>query len=169
MSEPYRFCPRCATPLEPRMRGGRSRATCGACGFIHYRNPAVGVAVLVRDDSGRALLVRRAPGQTRAGLWCVPCGYVEWGEEVRDAARREVLEETGLEVRLGEVVFVASNSHDRAALTVGIWFAGEVSGGTLGASDDADEVGWFPVDALPPLAFPTDAALFEALGRAAAS
>jgi ADP-ribose pyrophosphatase YjhB (NUDIX family) len=72
-------------------------------------------------------------------------------------------EETGLVVEVGEAVFVASNFHDPGKLTVGIWFAGTVTGGTLEAGDDADDAGYFPLDELPPLAFETDVALLDSL------
>ena len=58
--------------------------------------------------------------------------------------------------KIGEVVFVASNFHDPAKLTVGVWFAGTVVGGALQAGDDAEEADWFSLDALPDLAFETD-------------
>lgn len=123
----------------------------------------MGVAVLVRDPSGRVLMVKRAEGATQPGLWSIPAGYMDYGEEVREAAARELEEETGLEAEVGEVVFVASNFHDPAKLTVGIWFEGNVVGGNLEAGDDAAEVGWFSLDELPPLAFETDETLFEQL------
>lgn len=159
-SEPV-FCDRCAARLLVASADGRPRRHCPGCGRIVYRNPAVGVAVVLRD--GRyVLLGRRARGRY-AGLWCVPCGYVEWDEDVRAAASRELREETGLEVRVGAVLAVHSNFHDRARQTVGVWFSGEIVGGTLVPGDDLDALAYLPLDAPPPLAFPTDAEVLATL------
>lgn len=125
----------------------------------------MGAAVVVFNDDGRLLMVRRGRGASRSGLWSIPAGFVDYGEEIRTAAARELLEETGLIADVGDVVFVASNFHDPAKLTVGIWFAGTVTGGTLEAGDDADAVGWFDLGNLPPLAFDTDAAFIEGLRK----
>ncbi len=163
MSE-YKFCPRCGGSLQLQQRGDGPRPVCPGCGFILYRNPAVGVAVILIQDA-QILLGRRARGEYR-GHWCIPCGYVEWGEEVRDATRREFQEETGLEVAVGEVYAVHSNFHNPQSLTVGIWFSGTVTGGSLQAGDDLDRAQYFPLDALPqPLAFPTDELVLEKLRR----
>jgi len=119
---------------------------------------------VVWDDAGRILLIKRAEGATQPGLWAIPAGYVDYGEDVRQAAARELQEETGLIADVGEVVWVASNFHDPAKLTVGIWFAGTITGGKLAAGDDADEAEFFATDQLPPLAFDTDAAYLRSLG-----
>jgi ADP-ribose pyrophosphatase YjhB (NUDIX family) len=146
----------CTGRLEPMRRSGKMRMGCPDCGWIHFRDPAVGAAVLVRDEQARVLMVRRGPTSSQPGLWCIPCGYVDYGEDVRAAAARELLEETGLEAEIGAVIQVLSNTHDPAKLTIGIWFEGVATGGMLKAGDDAVEVGWFAPDELPPLAFETD-------------
>lgn len=163
----FTFCPHCATRLEARDVFGKARKACPACDFVHFRNPGVGAAVIVRDAGGRLLLVKRGPGVSRPGFWAIPAGYVDYGEEIRAAAARELREETGLIADVGDVVWVASNFHDPAKLTVGIWFEGTVTGGTLRAGDDAISAGFFPLDELPPLAFETDVAYLRSLGFAA--
>ena len=160
------FCQACGTALDRTLVFGRSRGTCPACGRIDFRNPAVGVAVVLRDGDGRLLLVKRAPGMTQAGRWCVPAGYMDYGEDVREAAARELREETGLVAEVGEPLFVASNFHDPAKLSVGIWFEGRLTGGELQAGDDAVDAGWFALDELPDLAFETDEALIERMTAA---
>jgi len=120
------------------------------------RYPAVGVAVIIRGEGGTVLLGRRTRGR-RGALWCIPCGRVEWDEDVRDAALRELSEETGLTAELGTVYAVHSNFHDPDRQTVGVWFDGRVTGGELHCADgELDQLGYFDPAAPPPLAFPTD-------------
>lgn len=162
------FCPDCGGALFFDYRGGEQPPTCPVCGFRRVRYPTVGVAVVIRDDDGRVLLGRRANG-TYAGLWCIPCGRLEWDEDVRAGAIRELFEETGLVVSADEVVAVHSNFHESERQTVGIWFAGVVQGGELRPADgEMSELGYFDPAAPPPLAFPTDGVVLEQLSRGAA-
>ncbi len=158
----YFYCPKCGGALEYRMHDERQRLTCQSCGYIFYENPIVGVAAIVFNERGEILLGRRNWGDYQ-GLWCIPCGYLEYDEDVFDGAKREFLEETGLTINIVKLFAVLSNFHDPARHTVGIWFLAEVIAGTPVAGDDLDMVGYFALDNVPPLAFPTDRTVIEML------
>jgi 8-oxo-dGTP diphosphatase len=153
-----RFCPDCGTALSFDV----VPAACPTCGYRRIRMPYVGVAIVIRDDSGSVLMGRRAHG-AHAGKWCIPCGRLDWDEDVRAGAIRELLEETGLEVTADEVIAVHSNFHPPDALhdedrhAVGVWFAGRVTNGTLHCADgELTELAYFDPADPPELAFPTD-------------
>jgi ADP-ribose pyrophosphatase YjhB (NUDIX family) len=154
------YCSQCGGKLIPAA-GKIVRLKCARCQAVAYENPIVGVAGMVFDPKGRILLVRRSQKATYAGLWCIPCGYVEYDEDVRAAAVRELEEETGLLVRPARVFSVHSNFHNPAQHTVGIWFLCDVLSGQIQPGDDADRAEWFSPDAPPPLAFPTDKSVLD--------
>ncbi len=151
MEQEIEFCPRCGTSVTQAESFGRRRPTCPRCGWIYFADPKVAAAVLVEKD-GRVLLVRRGNEPFR-GLWTLPAGFVDAGEDPARAAERECFEETGLRVRTTRVLDIfAGREHPRGADFV-IVYRAEVLNGTLRADDDADRVEWFSRSQLPPLAF----------------
>lgn len=147
-----RFCAECGHELGEREVGGRRRPACPACGTVVFLDPKLAVAVLV-EDGGRLLLGRRGQGVASPGKWSFPAGFVDRGERVEDAARREAREETGLAVRLDALLGLYSTAGDPVVLAV---YAGTTVGGALAPADDLTELAFFPLDALPEPAFAHD-------------
>jgi ADP-ribose pyrophosphatase YjhB (NUDIX family) len=152
MTEPeFKYCPRCGTLLNHEQLYGAVRGVCPNCKWIHFVDPKVAAAVLVERE-GRVLLVRRS-GEPFRGLWTLPAGFVNRGEDPAEAAARECLEETGLVVRVTRVYdIVPGREHPRGADFIIVYLA-EVVGGELAPADDADAADWFTRGNLPPLAF----------------
>jgi 8-oxo-dGTP diphosphatase len=143
----YRFCPRCGGTLEQRLLKATEpqRLVCVRCGFVFYIDPKVAVGTIIRSQSQRLVLVRRAidPG---FGKWVFPGGYVDRGETLPVAAVREAREECGLDVRLDGLVNIYSYAGRTPVIVV---YAATAIGGTLVGDDECFEACEFEHDALP--------------------
>jgi ADP-ribose pyrophosphatase YjhB (NUDIX family) len=151
MTNIYKFCPICKEKLIERIEGGYPRLGCPKCGFVYYHNPAPAAGVLVMKD-GKLLLVKRRYEPYR-GLWVMPSGYIEYQESVSETAVREVEEEAGIRVELDGIYAVESCFDDPRGNTVLVLYRGHITGGSLKAGDDAEEVGFFAINNLPDIAF----------------
>lgn len=163
LAESVAFCPRCGARLVQQERFNQLRPVCPACDWVYFADPKVAAGVLVQRGE-TVLLVRRAIDPQR-GLWTVPAGFIDAGEDPAQAARRECLEETGLEVQItGLIDVIFGQEHPRGAHFV-IFYRGVETGGRMAAGDDVDQLGFFPLEDLPPLAFTTTARLLETARR----
>jgi 8-oxo-dGTP diphosphatase len=143
-----KHCPLCAAPLGRGEVEGRERVRCERCAFVLYENPSCASAGMVLDPRGRVLLVRRAIEPFK-GSWALPAGYQEVDEEPARTAVREVLEESGIEVEVVELidlVFVRANPVKTANLAV---FLCRATGGALRRGEDTLEAAWFEPGELP--------------------
>ena len=132
-----------------------------------------GVTALVRDEAGRVLLGQRADN----GLWALPSGISEPGEAMALSCAREVLEETGVQVEVTDLIAISTTAPitypngDRSIFVDHFFACRPVGGEAVVADDESISVGWFQVSALPePLAPATPRLLaegekFEATGR----
>jgi len=144
----WSFCPRCASAIAHEA----GRVECVACGFVHYANTVPAVSALVVDPDRGVLLARRAYAPD-AGLWDTPGGFLEEGEDPEGGLRRELIEETGLTIEIGDFVGMFSDRYgdgpDATAVLNLVWEA-RIAGGEPRAADDVSELRWFAQDALPP-------------------
>lgn len=137
-----------------RLIGDRPREVCSVCGEIFYQNPLPAAAALVLDDDRRVLLVRRGVVPNK-GMWCLPIGFAEMGETIAEAALRELHEEAGIEGRVRQLIDVDSSESEHYGDVLVVTFEVEKVSGAERAGDDAEDVGYFALDYLPALAFPS--------------
>ena len=151
LSPSYKYCFECGRSLETMFVQGQERPFCVSCDRIYFPDLKVAAAVLV-EQSGKILLVKRGI-EPHQGLWSLPAGFVDAGEDPKAAAERECLEETGLHVTVTDLLeIISGQEHLRGAHLV-ILYRAEIERGELNAADDADEVAFFHHDDLPRLAF----------------
>ncbi|MGD2081811.1 MAG: NUDIX domain-containing protein [Chromatiales bacterium] len=123
-----------------------------------YPHPAVTTDVVVftiREERLKILLIRRGAEPFR-GMWALPGGFLEIGEDLETCAKRELEEETGISGLYLEQLYTFGDPHrDPRERVISVTYFALVPSGRLElrASSDADQADWFPVDALPELAF----------------
>jgi len=119
---------------------------------MSYRNPTPTVDAILQKGS-KVLMVRRKKDPFK-GMLALPGGFVNEGETVEDAMKREVLEETSLEVEPIDILGVYSDPHrDPRKHTMTVVFVAIIIGGKEKAQDDAASLEWAELDSIERAAF----------------
>lgn len=131
----------------------RERQVCNTCGFVDYVNPKIVAGAVVEADDGRILMCRRAI-EPRSGFWTLPAGYMEQGESVAEAARREAREEACADLELIDLLGVYSIPR---ISQVQIFYRARLADPAIAAGPESAEVALYHWDAIPfdQLAFPS--------------
>ncbi|TML18022.1 MAG: NUDIX domain-containing protein [Actinobacteria bacterium] len=138
----WRFCPLCGEAIEKV----EDRAECRACGNVAYANAVPGVEAVCLDERGRILLGRRAFDPC-SGLWDLPGGFMHEDEHPLQALRREVREETALEIEPLDFLGFWLEPYDGRIVLCLAWIAR--ARGDARPGDDLVELHWFDPDGLP--------------------
>ncbi|MGQ9630627.1 MAG: NUDIX domain-containing protein [bacterium] len=119
------------------------------------------VSAVIFDDAGRVFLLKRSD----SGLWCLPGGGMQMGESVEEAMKREIREETGLEIEVIRLIGIYSKPDTFAkrgfsGSYIKLCFLCSVIGGELQLNHEGLDAKYFPIDDLPPL-FSNDGEVIE--------
>lgn len=148
------FCPACGKAVRPEIPTGDSllRYVCTHCALIHYENPKVVVGCA--PEHGDELLLCKRAIEPRYGYWTVPAGFMELGETLADAARRETREEACADVELGALYAIVDVTHARQ---VHVFFRATLPAPRFAAGEETLEARLFALDEIPwdELAFPS--------------
>ncbi|MBG93058.1 MAG: DNA mismatch repair protein MutT [Chloroflexi bacterium] len=152
-NEQIKFCPICGTTIKNRSFGHPS---CPNDHFVWYQDPKVAVGALVKKNEKLLLVKRKFP--PHINKWSYPSGFVDAGEKVEDAARREVLEETNINVEIEKLLGVYSSKNND---TIYIAYSANALDNHIVTGSESLDASWFEVNKLPSLAFKHDQKILQ--------
>ena len=153
--EKFKYCPVCGSARFV-VNNFKSKK-CEDCGFTYYANPCSATAAFIVNENDEMLVVRRAKEPAK-GTYDLPGGFCDMGETVEEGMRREIQEETGLEVQDIQYLFSSPNVYQYSGMgihTLDMDYLVRVKGGRLAiqAADDAAEAFWIPINIVNPADF----------------
>jgi ADP-ribose pyrophosphatase len=142
-SAKFLFCPQCGSPLSETLIADHLRKNCPACSFIHWGEFSLGVGGIIWQEN-KVLLVERAndPGK---GLWTIPGGYVDHGEQIYEAVKREILEETGLKTEPQSLIALWDWPGNKHMLYV-VFLMHHIGGNLLADPTEVSNLGFFTIE-----------------------
>ncbi len=144
--EKFAYCPICGSKHFV-LHSFKSKQ-CQDCGFIYFANPCAATAAFILNERGELLVVRRAKEPAK-GTLDLPGGFVDMYETAEEGMRREIKEETGLEVGEVKYLFSSPNVYQYSGLgvhTIDMDYLVHVNGDVaVKAADDASECFWIPL------------------------
>lgn len=150
----FSHCPKCGA--DRFVEDSEKSKRCEACGFVYFMNPSASTVAVIVDESDRLLVVRRSK-EPAMGTLDLPGGFCDCHETGEEGVRREVMEETGLEVVETRYLFSLPNMYQYSGLdipTLDLFFLCKVKDTTgAKAMDDAGEVLWLPWQDIKPTDF----------------
>lgn len=149
--ELFRYCPVCGS--QHFVINNFKSKKCEDCGFTYYANPCAATAAFILNDRNELLVVRRAKEPAK-GTLDLPGGFVDMYETAEEGMRREIKEETNMDIGEMEYLFSSPNVYQYSGLgvhTIDMDYLIRVSSNvTVHADDDAAECMWIPLQDVHP-------------------
>jgi len=144
----YKFCPKCRGDLIKYSEHNQVVSQCSECDFLFFQNSKPTVSALIVD--GNRLLLGKRRKEPFKGMWDVIGGFLNYGEHPYDGLKREVKEETGLDIEIEKCLgfFMDVYGKDQDS-TMNICFLCKSTGGIEKPGDDIGELRWFAKDEIP--------------------
>lgn len=131
----YKHCPKCANRLKP---SESNLLVCQKCQFHFYINPIPTNAVIIENENGEVLLVKRK-FDPKKGFWDFPGGFIHPDEEIEASTIREIKEELDVEIEIKKLIGIYPDKYLYAGInesTLNILFSAKIISGKLKADDD---------------------------------
>lgn len=145
----FTFCPRCAGKLKVYSDGSK-RFICSVCAFTLYKNPAPTVSALFIKEEN-ILLTKRAVDPQK-GYWDLPGGFLEENEHPKEGLKREMKEELGVEIIIGDLFDIVMDWYEfqgERISTLNLYYFATMKNTDMRPDDDISEAKWFSL-AHPP-------------------
>lgn len=150
----FEFCPHCGS--KRFLNNDERSRRCEDCGFTYYANASASTVAVIINDRDELLVVRRAKDPAK-GTLDLPGGFIDPAETAEEGMRREVLEETGAECEVGELLFTLPNAYPysgHVVYTCDLFFRVKLADdAVLKAADDAADLFWVPLHEVHPELF----------------
>ena len=150
----FKHCLLCGNSLKVE---GPRLLICSSCGHHHYINPAPCNGVIIENEQGEILLVKRKI-DPKKGYWDFPGGFIDPDEDLEQSAKREILEELNVEIEVKSIIGTYSDLYVYQGVeipTIGFVVSARITKGNPTPSDDISSYQYFPKNEVLnlPLAF----------------
>lgn len=148
----YKFCPKCKGAFKfIKEHNQNPRFVCQKCGFVFYINPAPTVSAIILKNN-KILITKRAIEPLK-GRWDLPGGFLELNETLEKGLKREIREELGVEIKIGDFIGSFVDRYAGMEWIINLYYFAKISKGKLKPDDDVAEIKWFEINKIPKLAF----------------
>lgn len=148
----YKFCPKCAGKLKYQSFDSAQHPVCQKCGFIFFQNSKPTAGAVIEDGKGRVLLHKRAESPRR-GYWDILGGFLNNGEDPIVGLKREMKEELGVNIKVGDLVGIYTDSYMRDEAiknyTLNIQYKVRLKTNSLKPNQEIAELKWFSENEVP--------------------